>query len=224
MEKEAIDIFLQKLLTKYDEWLDKGQISFSSKVIPVSESIDAKKWVLPTEQALEILRNAESVALQNCDCRTHYKRCDKPLEVCFLLNKVGDKLVSKGEARHVSLEEATNILRNANESGLVHLSLYMPNHEVFALCSCCSCCCHDLQIVRLYNRSDLMVRSEYIAVIDMEICTHCGECIDRCVFDARVWEDGQMSYNADACYGCGLCVTTCPENATALKLRGKEAG
>lgn len=38
MNKEKyIDPFLQKRVIKYDEWLDKGQISFSSKVIPVSE-------------------------------------------------------------------------------------------------------------------------------------------------------------------------------------------
>ncbi len=213
------DQFLEKRLVKYDEWLDKGQISFSSKVIPVSESIDAKKWVLPTEQALEILRNAESVALQNCGCRTHYRRCDKPLEVCFLLNKVGDKLVSKGEARHVSLEEATNILRNANENGLVHLSLYMPDHEVFALCSCCSCCCHDLQIVKLYKRKDLMVRSEYVAITDSDACIHCGECVERCAFNARVLKDGELDYNPEACVGCGLCITICSVETTAMQIR-----
>ncbi|MCL0074246.1 hypothetical protein M1O50_05195, partial [Dehalococcoidia bacterium] len=185
-QTEENDPFLEKRLIKYDEWLSKGQLSFSSKVVPVSESFDAKQWVLPTEQAMEILSNAKSVALQNCECRIHYKRCDKPLEVCFLLNEVGDKIVSKGQARHVSLSEATDILRKANESGLVHLSLYMPDHELFALCSCCSCCCHDLQIVKLYKRKDLMVRSEYVATTDSDACIHCGECAERCVFGARV--------------------------------------
>ncbi len=31
-----IDPFLEKRLVKYDEWLNKGQISYSSKVIPIS--------------------------------------------------------------------------------------------------------------------------------------------------------------------------------------------
>ena len=45
MKKETyVDSFLEKKLTKYDEWLDKGQISFSSKVIPVGESFKAKQW------------------------------------------------------------------------------------------------------------------------------------------------------------------------------------
>jgi len=174
-EKYIKDPFLEKRIVNYDKWLSKGQISASSKVIPVSESLSAKQWVLPTEQVVEILTNANSVAVQDCECRTHYKRCDKPLEVCFLLNTVGDKFVSKGKARYVSLDEITDILKKANESGLIHLALYMPDHEIFALCSCCSCCCHELQIVKLTERKELMVHSEYIADTDLEICIHCGE-------------------------------------------------
>jgi hypothetical protein len=164
MNKEKyLDPFLEKRLIKYDEWLDKGQISHSSKVIPVSESFSTKQWVLPTEQVMGILHEAKSVAVQNCLCRTNYKRCDNPLEVCFLFNGVGDTFVKKGKARHVELAEATEISKKANESSLVHLGLYMPDHELFALCSCCSCCCHDLQIVKQFDRKDLMIHSEYIA-------------------------------------------------------------
>ena len=62
MKKEQyLDPFLKKRVVKYDEWLNKGQISFSSKVIPVAESFNAKQWVLPREQVLKILQNAQSV-------------------------------------------------------------------------------------------------------------------------------------------------------------------
>jgi Pyruvate/2-oxoacid:ferredoxin oxidoreductase delta subunit len=159
------------------------------------------------------------MALQKCECRTHYKRCDKPLEVCFLLNDVADKFVAKGLARQVSLAEATDVLRKANESGLVHLSLYMPDHEVFALCSCCSCCCHDLQIVKLFERADVMARSEYVAAMKTDACINCGKCVERCAFGARVLQDEQMEYNAAHCLGCGLCVTSCPVDATSMQPR-----
>jgi uncharacterized Fe-S center protein len=192
------------------------------KLHNLSESFNTKQWVLPTEQVVQILRNAKSMAVQNCECRTHYERCGNPLEVCFLLNDVGDKFVSKGEARHVDLAEAADILAKANESGLVHLSLFVPNHEIYALCSCCPCCCHDLQIVKLFERKDLMVHSEYVAVTIPEDCIHCGECVERCVFDARVFQDEIMEYNAEACLGCGLCVTICPVEATSMALREPE--
>jgi len=218
-KEKPSDPFLEKRVVRYDEWLEKGLISFSSKVIPVSESLSTKQWVLPTEQVMEILSNANSVAVQNCECRSHYKRCDNPLEVCFLLNKVGDKFVAKGVARYVSLTEATDILKNANASGLIHLALYMPDHEIFALCSCCPCCCHELQIIRLFERKELVVRSEYVASTDLEACIHCGECTERCIFAARIFKDEKMEYNPEACLGCGLCVTVCPVEAITMKLR-----
>jgi len=213
------DPFLQGRLDKYDEWLNEGQISFSSKVVPVLESLEAKQWVLPTEQVLEILRKAKTIAVLDCECRSHYKRCNKPLEVCLVLNEHGDKLVDKDEARHVSLAEVKSILQKANESGLVHLSLYMPHHQVWALCSCCPCCCHELQIVKQFGRNDLMVHSEYIAETDMEVCIHCGECIERCIFGARELRDGQMVYTSEACLGCGLCISGCSVEAISMNLR-----
>jgi len=220
MKPNKTDPFLEKRVSKYDTWLHEGKVSCSSKVIPVSESLEGKKWILPTEQVLEILRNAHSFALAKCDCRSHYQRCDNPLEVCFFLNDMAEKFVTAGKARHISFEEAAEVLRNANKSGLVHLSLYMPDHEIYALCNCCACCCHDLQIIRLYQRSDWIVRSEYLAITNMETCIHCGACIERCLFDARKWENGQMIYNVDACYGCGLCVTVCPVDATMMLQKG----
>ncbi len=220
MNKERyLDPFLEKRLSKYDEWIRKEQISYSSKVIPVAESFAPKQWVLPTEQALGILRRAKLAAVQNCECRSHYKRCDNPLEVCFLLNEVGERFVKKGKARQVDMAEAAEILRRANESGLVHLSLYMPDHEIFALCSCCPCCCHELQLVKNYNRRDLLIHSEYIADLMPENCIHCGNCVERCFFGARIFQDEKMEYDATACLGCGLCITSCPSEAISLKMR-----
>lgn len=217
MVQKKIDTFLEERLTNYDKWLSEDKIDFSSKVIPISESLEAKQWVLPTEQVLGILENARSIALTNCVCRSHYRRCDSPVDVCLLMNDYGDKAVEKGLARHISYEEAADVLRTADEKGLVHLSLYRPEHELYALCSCCSCCCHDLQLLRTFGRSDLVAHSDYVAVTDIEACTHCGVCIERCIFGARQWKGDRMLYNADACYGCGLCVTTCAVKATVMK-------
>jgi Pyruvate/2-oxoacid:ferredoxin oxidoreductase delta subunit len=214
-----LDSFLEKRLTRYDRWMTKGQIAFSSRVIPVAESLAAKKWVMPTEQVLRVIEAAESIALQDCECRTHYKRCENPLEVCLLLNEVGDKTVAQGNARHVSLEEATDVLKKANQSGLVHMSLYMPDHEVFALCSCCPCCCHDLQIVKRTGRNDIMMRSEYVAVTDSDNCIHCGDCEERCLFDARSIQEAGLEFNSEKCVGCGLCVTICPVEAISMVAR-----
>ena len=141
------------------------------------------------------------------------------MEVCFLLDDAADQAVGDRTAHYVSLEEAVCVLRQANERGLVHLTIYEPEHTVYAVCSCCSCCCHDLQFLRIYGRSDVIARSEYVAQTDVQTCTQCGVCVQRCVFGARLWQDGRLSYDAGACYGCGLCVTVCPVGATVLRPR-----
>jgi len=183
------------------------------------ESFTTKQRILPTEHAIEILRKAKSVAVQNCECRSHYKRCNNPLETCFLLDEVGDKFVSRGEARYLTLEEADAILKNANIHGLIHLCLYIPDHKIYALCSCCSCCCHELQIIKKYNRPELMVHSEYYAFTDLELCINCGECIGRCIFGARKLIDGHLVSWQYVCAGCGLCVTFCKVEAIAMNHR-----
>jgi Pyruvate/2-oxoacid:ferredoxin oxidoreductase delta subunit len=217
MKPNNKDLFLEKRLEKYDNWLKAGEIPYASRVVPVRESVEAKQWVMPSEQALEILRAANTIALTDCECRTHYKRCDNPLKVCFLLDDVAVKNIEKGRGRKVSLEEAKDVLRYANEKGLVHLTFYMPGNKIYAFCSCCYCCCHDLQMMRLYDRTDLIARSSYVAVTDMAACMACGECIDRCLFDARIWQEEKMHYKLELCYGCGLCVNVCLEEATILK-------
>lgn len=213
------DDFLEKRLVQYDAWLGKGQISFASRVIPVVESITAQKQVLATEQALAILTEASSIALQDCVCRAHYKRCENPLDVCFVLNGIADRLVSRGQARRISIDQAAETLKSANEKGLIHLSLYMPDHELYALCSCCTCCCHDLQIIKKYHRTDIMVRSGYEAVTDLAACTHCAACIERCGFGARHMAGDELTCHAEACIGCGLCVTSCPTGAVTMQIR-----
>jgi Pyruvate/2-oxoacid:ferredoxin oxidoreductase delta subunit len=216
--------YIEKRLARYDRWVREGKVPFSSKVVPVGESLAAQQWVVPTEQVIEFLRNARSFALINCECRTRYQRCDNPVEVCFLINDAADACLAQGIGRRIPLKEAAAKLRQANERGLVHLTVYNPDQYVYAVCSCCSCCCHDLQFLKVFGRDDLVAYSEYVAWTDMGACIHCGDCVERCVFEARVWKDGRMTYNPDACYGCGLCVTICPVDATAMQRRSEQAG
>lgn len=213
------DTFIEERLAQYDRWVRDRRIPFSSKVVPIGESLATQQWVLPTEQVLEFLRNARSSALIPCECRTRYHRCDNPVDVCFVINDAADACVAQGIGRYVSLEEARDALRLADEHGLVHLTIYNPHQYVYAVCSCCSCCCHDLQFLKRFGRSDLIAHSEYVAWTDPDVCTHCGNCIESCVFEARAWEDGRMRYNAAACYGCGLCAPVCPVEATVMQRR-----
>ena len=212
-----MDEYLKKFSDKYDTWLDNDQIDYSSRVIPIHESLaEEKQHVIPKDQAEEILGQAGLIALAECVCRTRYKNCDKPLEVCFVLNETGEKWIEQGRAKQVGMTRAKEILKQADAHGLVHMTLFKPDREVFAMCSCCSCCCHDLQLLLTYGKSYITAKSEFKAQDDPDRCVLCEACIDRCPFKARTIENGLLVYSRDDCYGCGLCITTCPENAIQL--------
>ncbi len=219
MHFDGKDEWLEERLAICDEWIKEGKIPTSSKVIPLTESLSDQQWVLPTQQVIEILRNARSFALAPCGCRTRYKRCNNPMEVCLFTNDVADKMVAEGKARHVSLDEAKERLKLANEHGLVHLTFYKPDQYNFALCSCCKCCCHDLQFMTKYHRPDLIAHADYVVEVDVSACLQCGTCANRCVFGAQENEGETVVFHQDKCYGCGVCVTTCPSGAIRMKLR-----
>lgn len=51
------------------------------------------------------------------------------------------------------------------------------------------------------------------AVINYDLCTHCGVCMNYCRFDAIVKEKGKVKIVDVFCDGCHLCSRICPENA-----------
>jgi MinD superfamily P-loop ATPase len=51
------------------------------------------------------------------------------------------------------------------------------------------------------------------AVINSELCSGCGDCAHRCVFDAVLEDDGIYRVDPVRCEGCKVCVAFCPEKA-----------
>ena len=61
-----------------------------------------------------------------------------------------------------------------------------------------------------------MVQSYYQAKIDSELCSACGQCIERCQMAAIKEGEESSEMIEGRCIGCGLCVTTCPSEAIHL--------
>ena len=55
--------------------------------------------------------------------------------------------------------------------------------------------------------------SGHYPVIDPERCTDCGDCLERCRFDAIHRSDDGPVIDLIACEGCKVCVHFCPEKA-----------
>jgi len=60
-------------------------------------------------------------------------------------------------------------------------------------------------------------RSTKYPVVQPELCSACGNCIDICPADCISFVEGTAFVNESDCRNCKLCVTACPENAFKIK-------
>lgn len=189
------------------------------RTIPVQESIDMTHNVASYDDAVEILRSKPFIVVTDCICRKTAdlidQSCGKPLEVCFMFGSMGQYYLDRKMGREVSLEEAIDILTSCREAGLVTQPATSQNPA--GMCNCCGDCCGVLRALNNHPKPAEMVFSNYYAVVEIDDCTGCETCIDRCQMDAlSINDDGVAVVDRDRCIGCGLCVITCPTEALTL--------
>jgi Pyruvate/2-oxoacid:ferredoxin oxidoreductase delta subunit len=198
------------------------------RVIPVEEAVPLDVEIFPYEQATELVKNAKSWAVRNCICRVQQRLiskgkskgngCDHEVENCLLLAPVEGVFDHSKIDRAITKEGALRILREAEEAGLVHCP---GNYRdgVHYICNCCTCCCGILRGVTEFGIPTAIARSDFRAVVDAEACIGCGECVERCQFEALAAPEDICEVDYARCVGCGLCVTVCPADALRLERR-----
>jgi len=143
------------------------------------------------------------------------KKCDAPVEVCLQINRGADYTIERGSGREVSKEEAIKLLDQAEEAGLVHVTMNKAGVGHF-ICNCCGCCCQSFTLL-ISDGLPLCDPSRWRPQVDADLCSACGECEDRCWFDAiLVGDDDYAVVDDEKCLGCGQCAYVCPEEAIAL--------
>jgi Fe-S-cluster-containing hydrogenase component 2 len=215
-----------------EEYMDTfGRQFFSNQpqlmqVIPIEQEIKGVHEALPYEHVSSLIEKTKSFRVTDCICKKEKgimgEPCKRSVQVCMALAPVPG-IFEKGEwhGRVISKEEAYKILAKSEEEGLVHLTWNMQDGQFF-ICNCCSCCCGVLRsITELGIPAGSVVNSHYYAEIDPDECASCGTCAEeRCQVNAI--EEGAGSYVVvkEKCIGCGLCVSTCPQEA--IKIVRKE--
>lgn len=188
--------------------------------IPVNLHIKGNQRILDLTEMKKILKEAKLISIGECLCRKKLHRCNAPLDVCFSLDKKAEEFTKKGLSTKVNLKEALDALKRSHEAGLVHVTLtYQGKEKPEVICSCCSCCCHSLSGLIRFGMPDAVLASKYVAVLNPETCVDCGKCVARCQFRARWMENGKVKYDKMRCFGCGVCVSTCPTGSISLTAR-----
>lgn len=222
---QLVDETLHGTLEKYGAWLTEERIPAAGRVIPVQKEITAAEWILPTHQAADMLHNSDLFALADCVCRVRYGRCDGPVETCLVLDDIAEQYLDEGKARRLTLEEAVRILEKARDAGLIHLTYYRPQNRAWVLCSCCSCCCVHLQLLRRMppGHRRWILKSDYVITHSAVECVRCGRCVTACSFGCLQMQDEGIVARAQMCFGCGHCVGVCPSGHLRLRRRGSSA-
>jgi Pyruvate/2-oxoacid:ferredoxin oxidoreductase delta subunit len=221
-----MDAELAVLFEEYIQATKGGSIMSAEpavhRVIPVGAAIPFGLEVFPYERATELLENAKSWAVRDCICRLQQqlvgKGCDRPIENCMVFAPVEGAFDHSQVDRVITKEEALQILREAEEAGLVHSTgNYRDGH--YYICNCCTCCCGILRSVVEFGVSATAVRSDFHTVVDEELCIGCGDCLERCQFGALSVPEDICTVDYSRCVGCGLCTTVCPTDALHLERR-----
>jgi len=163
-----------------------------------------------------------------CDCRTIVMACNRPVEVCVRLDEGARYTLELGHGRVVTKDEMKAIVVNADRAGLMHTGPreWRRTGEPFGFCNCCGCDCYPFRGGMKLGMHRQWPRAHYVAQRDPAKCQECGTCTRRCHFNA-FYHDGTwtkvngkkakaVAFDADKCYGCGLCSTGCPEGAITM--------
>ncbi|MDF2801681.1 MAG: FAD-dependent pyridine nucleotide-disulfide oxidoreductase [Anaerocolumna sp.] len=159
------------------------------RVIPVEEAIKDIPDTQPWEHLSYYLEKYDTFSVSDCSCRQSRRVIDEGCghlekEICVQMGEGAEYYIRTGRGREITREEAKEILKFAEDNGLMH---EMPHTdglgESAAICNCCGCSCFSLRLATLFNTPD-SIRSNFTAKVTKENCVACGQCVENCPVNA----------------------------------------
>lgn len=159
------------------------------RVIPIEKAIEGETRRASYEEVSKYLNENDIFTVSDCSCRTarevmgegcgHLKE-----DMCIQMGHAAEYYIRTGRGRQITREEAFEIIKRAEENGLMH---QIPNLDgsgkTHAICNCCGCSCLSLRTAEMFINAD-MVRSNYVSLVDKDKCVACGECVQNCPVNA----------------------------------------
>jgi Pyruvate/2-oxoacid:ferredoxin oxidoreductase delta subunit len=220
IDRELAELFKQYYDEAYQEEMGRSNVP-GFKVIPLQQNVQADITLLPYHKIEEDIRSARIIAVTECVCRKEAALtgdpCKHPVENCLSFGVAAEFYIENGMGRQITADEAIEIVKKADESGLVHAGANAKH--LSNICNCCPCCCASMKGIVTKDRDrQKFMNALFEAVVDEAQCTACEICLERCPVDAISVED-TATVDRDKCLGCGLCAGDCSMEAIAMHLR-----
>ena len=159
------------------------------RVIPIETAIEGETRKASYEEVSKYLNENTIFSVSDCSCRTSREAMGEGCghlkeDMCIQMGHAAEYYIRTGRGREITREEAFEIIKKAEENGLMHS---IPNTDgpgkTHAICNCCGCSCFALRIAGMFHNNDMM-RSNYVSQVDKDKCVACGECVEICPVNA----------------------------------------
>lgn len=159
------------------------------RVIPIEKAIQGETRRASYEEVSKYLNENHVFSVSDCSCRTSREAMGEGCghlkeDMCIQLGHAAEYYIRTKRGREITREEAFEIIKRAEENGLMH---QIPNTDgpgkTHAICNCCGCSCYATRIAGMFLNND-MVRSNYVSQVDKDKCVACGECVEVCPTNA----------------------------------------
>jgi len=159
------------------------------RVIPIETAIEGNSRRASYEEVSKYLNDNTVFSCSPCSCRTDREAMGEGCghlkeDMCIQMGHAAEYYIRTGRGREITRDEAFEIIKRAEENGLMH---QIPNIDgsgkTHAICNCCGCSCLSLRSGTMYKNVD-MVRSNYVSRVDKEKCVACGQCVENCPMNA----------------------------------------
>ncbi|MBD3229738.1 MAG: 4Fe-4S dicluster domain-containing protein [Candidatus Lokiarchaeota archaeon] len=196
-----------------------------ARVIPVEEEVKVgQDIVLLSEEASNLIDLNDTIALAHCYCRIQKDLVDDPCkatderEICLIFGKAAQYAIKYGFARKIDKQKAKEVIKKAEDIGLVHQVFHSKldfGKDIDGICNCCKCCCG---IFRLYYEGivPFHARTTHQAKLAYpDECIACGTCVEKCPMEVITLNEHAV-FNVEKCIGCGVCAYHCPQEAIEI--------
>jgi Pyruvate/2-oxoacid:ferredoxin oxidoreductase delta subunit len=195
-----------------------------TRVITVDRTIQAGNTIHTYDQVSTYIDKYDTIGVGTCYCRHAARLRDEdihgmPTEVCMWFGNTAEYAIERLGGRRLTKQQAGQVLDEAEEAGLVHMSRN-TTEDIDFICNCDRWHCEVITGVLKQSKPALFFNSGFQPRFDPDLCTACETCIGRCPPGALAMSDTEIPVvDLDRCFGCAVCATGCPSEAIEMEVK-----